>query len=65
MLNASARASLYTKPLAVMSARTARLAREQGFERIPEVAPEHSDQGMMEAIRRCAASLPPRTSETA
>ncbi|MEX2576483.1 MAG: uroporphyrinogen-III synthase [Halofilum sp. (in: g-proteobacteria)] len=45
------------KPLAVSSARTAELARAQGFRHEPQIADQAGDPGLLAAIRRCASRL--------
>jgi uroporphyrinogen-III synthase len=57
MVDQSERTVLLGRPLAVSSARIAAAARDAGFELEPEVADAAGDDGLLAAIRRCAARL--------
>ncbi len=59
MLDSRERAAVRERALAVTSARTAELARAQGFRHAPEVADQPGDAGLLAAVHRCAARLPP------
>lgn len=57
MVDERERAILLGRPLAVTSARIAAAARDAGFAFEPEIAHEAGDEGLLAAIRRCAARL--------
>lgn len=57
MVDERERAILFGRPLAVTSPRIAAAARDAGFTVEPEVAHEAGDEGLLAAIRRCAARL--------
>lgn len=57
MVDERERTILLDRPLAVTSARIAAAARDAGFAFEPEVAHEAGDEGLLAAIRRCAARL--------
>lgn len=57
MVDERERALLLDRPLAVTSERTAAAAREHGFTLEPQVADGPGDEGLLTALRRCAARL--------